>query len=148
MLAKAASYGRACEVPSRNMQLRGAILFVKDLERMTRFYGRMLGASPISQGRTDRWATFETNGNRFSLHAIPTEIAKSVEIKSPPTPREEDPVKLIFEVTDVELERAWLESLAVQILRRPWQKPGEACDAVDPEGNIFQICSARANALR
>jgi len=55
-------------------------------------------------------------------------------------------VKLIFEVTDVESERARLESLGIQVLRRPWQKPGETCDAVDPEGNIFQICFRRTGA--
>lgn len=52
-----------------------------------------------------------------------------------------DPVKLIFEVKDVESERARLESLGTRILRRPWQQPGMACDAVDPEGNVFQLCS-------
>jgi len=121
------------------MQLRSAILYVKDLERMKRFYGEMLGASPTNQGWTDRWATFETGGACFSLHAIPAEIANRIEIESPPVPREEHSVKLIFETKDVELERARLESLGIQVLRRPWQKPGEACDAVDPEGNIFQI---------
>lgn len=129
------------------MQLRSAILYVKDLERMKRFYGEMLGANSGDQNWTDTWATFETGSARFSLHAVPAEIAKSIEIESPPTPREEDPVKLIFEVKDVESERARLESLGIQILRRSWQKPGEACDAVDPEGNVFQICSPGTDAL-
>jgi predicted enzyme related to lactoylglutathione lyase len=123
------------------MQLRSAILYVKDLERMKRFYGEMLGTGTSNQRWTDAWATFETGGACFSLHAIPAEIAQQIEIQSPPVPREEQPVKLVFEVTDVELQRARLESLGIQILRRPWQKPGEACDAVDPEGNVFQICS-------
>lgn len=56
-------------------------------------------------------------------------------------------MKLIFEVKDVESERSRLESLGIKLLRRPWQKPGEACDAVDPEGNVFQICSPGADAL-
>lgn len=122
------------------MQLRSAILYVKDLDRMRRFYSEMLGTLPTNHHWTDTWATFETGGARFSLHAIPAEIAKNIEIGSRPRPREEEPVKLIFEVNDVESERARLESLGAQLLRRPWQKPGEACDAVDPEGNIFQIC--------
>ena len=122
------------------MQLRSAILYVKDLDLMKRFYGEMLGIVPTNRQWTDEWATFETGGARFSLHAIPAEIAKNIEIADPPPPREADPVKLIFEVKDVEVERARLESLGIQVLRRPWQKPGEACDAVDPEGNIFQIC--------
>jgi predicted enzyme related to lactoylglutathione lyase len=90
-------------------------------------------------------ASFETGSARFSLHAIPVDISKSIVIESPPTPREQHSVKLIFEVKDVESERARLESLGVQLLRRPWQKPGEACDAVDPEGNVFQICSSGAD---
>ena len=129
------------------MKLRSAILYVKDLERMKRFYGEMLGANPINHLWTDTWTTFETGGARFSLHAIPAEITKNIEIASPPAPREEEPVKLIFEVTDVESERARLQSLGIQVLRRPWQKPGEACDAVDPEGNVFQICSPGADTL-
>jgi predicted enzyme related to lactoylglutathione lyase len=128
-------------VSSWNMQLRSAILYVKDLERMRRFYAEMLGTGSSNQGWTDAWATFETGGACFSLHAIPAEIAKRIAIESPPIPREEQSVKLIFEVTDVELERARLESLGIQILRRSWQRPGEACDAVDPEGNVFQIRS-------
>jgi len=126
------------------MRLGSAILYVKDLERMQRFYCEVLGANPTNQDWTDSWATFETGGARFSLHAIPAEIAKRIVIESPPTPREHHAVKLSFEVKDVESERARLESLGVQMLRRPWQKPGEACDAVDLEGNIFQICSSRA----
>jgi predicted enzyme related to lactoylglutathione lyase len=126
------------------MQLRSAILYVKDLERMKRFYSEMLGTDPTNRGWTDTWATFETGGAGFCLHAIPAEIANSIVIESPPVPREVHPVKLSFDVKDVEAERSRLESLGVQMLRRPWQKPGGACDAVDPEGNIFQICCASA----
>ena len=123
------------------------MLYVKDLQRMKQFYGDMLGVQPANQDWTDVWAAFETGGARFALHAIPSEIAGHIEIATPPVPREKDPVKLIFEVQDVESERARLESLGIKILRRPWQQPGEACDAVDPEGNVFQICSSGADAL-
>ena len=127
------------------MQLHSAILYVKDLERMKSFYSEMLGAMPTNRDWADAWATFEVGGARFSLHVIPGEIAKSIVIETPPIPREQHAVKLSFEVKDVESERARLESLGVQVLRRPWQKPGEACDAVDPEGNVFQICSSSAH---
>jgi predicted enzyme related to lactoylglutathione lyase len=123
-----------------NMRLR-AMLYVKNFEGMKGFYGQMLRASTSNTNWTDGWGTFETGGAYFSLHAIPAEIAKDIQIESPPIPRQEHPLKLVFEVEDVELERERLEALGIQILRRPWQKPGEACDAVDPEGNIFQICS-------
>src|SRR5437773_5457790 len=107
-----------------DMRLCSAMLYVKDLERMKQFYGDMLGVKPINQDWPDVWATFDTGGARFALHAIPAEIAKRIEIASPPTPRENDPLKLIFEVKDVESERARLESLGIKMLRRPWQQPG------------------------
>lgn len=132
-------------VSSPNMQLGSAILYVKDFERMKRFYSEMLGANPTNHEWAEAWASFETGGARFSLHAIPAEMAESIVIESPPIAREQHAVKLSFEVRDVELERARLESLGVQVLRRPWQKPGEACDAIDPEGNVFQICSSRGD---
>ena len=123
------------------------MLYVKDLERMKQFYGDMLGVQPASRNWSDVCATFDTGGARFALHAIPAEIAKHIDIASPPTPRENLPLKLIFEVKDVESERTRLESLGIEMLRRPWQQSGEACDGVDPEGNIFQLCSPGADTL-
>lgn len=56
-------------------------------------------------------------------------------------------MKLIFEVKDVERERERLESLGIQTMRRAWQKPGEASDAVDPERNVLQLCCSAVDIL-
>jgi len=53
------------------MQLRNTMLYVKDLERMKRFYGEMFATSPSNQDRTDVLATFRTGGAYFCLHLIP-----------------------------------------------------------------------------
>ena len=121
------------------MRLHSAMLYVKDLDRMKRFYADLLGVQPANPDGTDACAAFEDGGHCLVLHAIPAHIAATIEIASPPVPRENQAVKLIYEVADVERERERLESLQHQTIRRPWQKPGEACDAVDPEGNIFQL---------
>lgn len=113
---------------------------------MKRFYAEMLGAEPTNQHWTNAWATFDTGCAELTLHAIPTNIAEMIKIECPPVPREDEPVKLIFEVRDVEGERERLESLGIRTVRRHWQQPGEACDAIDPEGNIFQLCSSGADA--
>lgn len=123
------------------------MLYVKHLERMRRFYRNLLGVEPANHNCTDVFATFDTGGLRFALHAIPADIAKNIEVASPSVPRENQPVKLIFAVTNVEDERERIESLGIQTMRRAWQKPGEACDAVDPEGNIFQLCSSSVDTL-
>ena len=127
------------------MQLRGAMLYVKNLRRMRDFYAGILGVQPANQEWTETWAAFDIGSVRFALHAIPAEIAANIEIASPPALRETNPVKLIFEIDDVEATRLRLESRGFQTIRRPWQKPGEAFDCVDPEGNIFQICSFMPN---
>ena len=121
------------------MRLQCAMLYVKDFARMRRFYEGMLGAHPVNTEWTDRWALFDSGGARFALHAIPTELAGNVEISSPPEPRELSPVKLIFGADDVEREQMRLEAMGITMVRRPWPRPGEACDGIDPEGNVFQI---------
>ncbi len=55
--------------------------------------------------------------------------------------REKSPVKLVFAVADIPAERARLEAMGVTTLQPSWQEPGESCDCVDPEGNIFQIAA-------
>lgn len=119
------------------MQLQGAVLFVKDLARMAGFYEQMLGLKSIDDTRTESWIQFEAGQSILSLHAIPAEIASGIEIASPPKARESSPTKLVFVVEDVESESRRLKALGVPILLRPWGN----CDALDPEGNVFQIVS-------
>jgi catechol 2,3-dioxygenase-like lactoylglutathione lyase family enzyme len=114
------------------------MIYVKDLPRMVAFYGDALGLKPIDETRMDSWVEFDAGDAKFALHAIPPQIADQIEISSPPRPRERNPVKLIFEVDDLASERKRLEAMGVTIIQRPWG----TFDGIDPEGNIFQICSA------
>ena len=57
------------------MGLHGAMLFVKDLGRMTAFYSDVLGLAPNEATRLDDWVEFSDGASRFSLHAIPAAIA-------------------------------------------------------------------------
>ena len=110
---------------------------VKDLRRMRAWICEMLGVKPSNDTWTDSWTEFDAGGVQFALHAIPPEIASQIEITSPPRPRGQNPVKLIFEVEDVDSERARLESLGITMVQRPWG----AWDGIDPEGNVFGIRS-------
>jgi predicted enzyme related to lactoylglutathione lyase len=105
---------------------------------MRAFYGKLLGAEAVNTQWTDTWARFDLGGASFALHAIPPDAACDAEPSN--TPREKSPVKLIFQVDNVAKERLRLESLGeVTIIQRPWQDSSQSFDAVDPEGNIFQI---------
>jgi catechol 2,3-dioxygenase-like lactoylglutathione lyase family enzyme len=117
------------------MRLARAMIFVKDIDRMAAFYTDVLGFKAIESTRLSNWVEFESG---LSLHAIPRQIAENIVIASPPRPRETGAVKLFFEVADPEAERPKLAALGIQILERPWG----GWDAVDPEGNVFQLCQA------
>ena len=105
---------------------------------MAAFYGETLGLRSIAETRTDSWVEFDGGGASLALHAIPPEIAGGIEIATPPRVREENPLKLVFVVEDVKCERARLAALGIPMMARAWG----ACDGVDPEGNVFQICPA------
>jgi catechol 2,3-dioxygenase-like lactoylglutathione lyase family enzyme len=115
------------------MNLNRAMIFVNDLPRMTAFYSTTLGLTIVHQ--IDEYVEFEAGSARFGLHQIPQELR--CESSSPVRPRENNPIKLSFEVNDVETERTRLTAMGVTILTRPWG----AYDGVDPEGNIFGIYS-------
>ena len=120
------------------MRLNGAMIYVKDLNRMAAFYENALCLKPVDATRMENWIEFETGTTKFALHAIPPEIADQIEISSPPRPREKSAVKLSFEVDDIASELRRLESLGVTVVQRPWG----AYDGIDPEGNVFRIDSA------
>ena len=115
------------------MELGRAILFVKDLPRMTAFYRDTLGLT-VASGSAG-WVEFDAGAVSLALHAIPAALAARIVIDTPPHVRENAPVKLSFAVADVAAERARLVAAgAVMREARSW-----GCDGVDPEGNVFQL---------
>jgi catechol 2,3-dioxygenase-like lactoylglutathione lyase family enzyme len=120
------------------MRLDHAMLFVKDLERMTAFYRDVMGLMPVEATRMEDWVEFEGDPVHFALHAIPAAIAKDIHVPDPPEPREHGSCKLTFTVDDLDVEEARLTVRGVMILRRPWG----AWDVVDPEGNVLGMRQA------
>ena len=118
------------------MTLAGAMLFVKDLPRMTAFYAEVLGLRPIEVTRLPEWVEFH-GAAQFSLHAIPAAIAAGISIESPPVVRAQAGTKLTFVVADVEATLATIESMGLPLLKRPWG----GIEVVDPEGNLFTLRS-------
>ena len=123
------------------MTLDGAMLFVKDLAGMTRFYVDVLGLQAIEATRLPDWVEFSGHGPRFSLHAIPPAIAATILIESPPRAREQGGVKLTFGVPDVEAVLVTIGELGLPVFRRPWG----GTDACDPEGNVIGLRAASSS---
>jgi catechol 2,3-dioxygenase-like lactoylglutathione lyase family enzyme len=122
------------------MRLRCALLFVKELPKMTAFYQAALGLAEIPGRASDGYVELDAGGVTLGLHAIPAHLAAEIAIASPPVAREETPLKLIFEVPDLDAARAHLLAHGAQMMDvRPWG----SCDGLDPEGNVFQIARAQ-----
>ena len=118
------------------MELLQAMIFVKDIERMSAFYQGGLGLRPLAEKSRAGWAEFDAGGSVLALHAIPAEFAKNIEITVPPAAREDNPIKLVFQTADLAAARAQLIAHGASMGEiRSWG----TCDGLDPEGNVFQI---------
>jgi catechol 2,3-dioxygenase-like lactoylglutathione lyase family enzyme len=117
------------------MKLRTAILFVKDLPAMTRFYRDGLGLTAIKSRATETWVPLDAGGTELALHAIPEDLARDIQISTPPTPREDTPIKLVFEVANLDEARTHLAANGASMQESRWG----SCDGCDPEGNVFRI---------
>lgn len=118
------------------MRLRGPVVFVNDLERMTRFYADGIGLVVLAERNQPGWVELDAGDTTLGLHAIPDEIARQIQISSPPEARSETPIKLLFETADLAQARTHLTAHgAVMFEPSAWG----SCDGLDPEGNVFQI---------
>jgi catechol 2,3-dioxygenase-like lactoylglutathione lyase family enzyme len=117
-----------------------AVIYAKDLERLVEFY-KVLGLEVDEVERGD-FAVLLGDGLELSIVQIPKQIASQIEISTPPQARTRTPLKLVFFVPSID------ESLdATRVLggrskedAKRWQFRGHALqDAVDPEGNVYQL---------
>lgn len=118
----------------------GAVLYVKDVARMTAFYAAVAGMPVIESEPT--WARLATPTFELVVHSIPPHIAATFEISTPPERREEAAIKLIIPVPDIVDARATVATLggALNPPEREWQLGDlRVCDGHDPEGNVFQV---------
>ncbi len=118
--------------------LKGAILFVHDIEKMAAFYRDVVGLTQTeSDFGVDTWVPFEDDGNMLGLLAIPEEHRSSAESDTPPEPRSSTPVKLVFRVDD--LTSRCEEMLAAGAKPLRFVPEHNRADYADPEGNILQL---------
>ena len=116
------------------MRIHTAMLYATDLPRLVRFYGGLLGVrAEVDEG--GRWARFDLDGTDFAVHAVPAAMVAELELGSPPAPREDVPVKLLFTVDSLAGQPDRLAALGATVLDRPWGTP----DYADPEGNVFGL---------
>jgi predicted enzyme related to lactoylglutathione lyase len=121
-------------------QKPGAVLFAKDVSRIARFYEQLVPMKIVLAERD--LIVLESASFQLVVHGIPTRIAKSIQLSSPPKPRSSVAVKLIFPVRSIAAARAKAKALGGGL--NPKKKEFEArgfvaCDGYDPEGNVVQF---------
>src|SRR5262249_30726260 len=99
------------------------------------FYERALGLTPPA-GATEGYPELDASCVRLALHAIPAFLADRIHIAHPPDAREDTPVKLAFHVTHPANARTRIAERDAVLRER---RAADRCDALDPEGNVFQI---------
>lgn len=128
-----------------NVAKSGAVVFVKQLERMTAFYREVAMLAPMQQ--EDGYAVLESGSLQLVVHAIAPHIAATFEISAPPQVREEASVKLVFPVADLAVARRAAAAHGGRLLppENEWIWQGfRVCDGIDPEGNVFQLRASAA----
>ncbi len=121
----------------------GAVLYAKDIERVSCFYEKLLGLTPVQ--REPDFVVLEGGAFQLVVVAMAPAIAERTNIESPPLRRENTPVKLCFAVADLTAAREAAQALggALNAAEREWDFQGHrVCDGHDPEGNVIQLRAA------
>lgn len=121
----------------------GLFVYVKDVERIARFYESVLGLSRLHG--SDELLVLQGQHLQLVVHAIPAHIASTIRISSPPQRREDTALKFFFTVPGIDAARTTAAAAGGEVFAERWHGPGFiACNACDPEGNIFQLREAAA----
>ena len=115
-----------------------AVLFVKNLERVTAFYSDALGMQRVF-GDQDH-SVLDCRGFELIVHQIPKHIADSIRIEQPPVRRASGAVRLDFPVQSIDQSRGLARSHGGDIDDAPpaWaDRNANFYFGYDPEGNQF-----------
>ncbi len=116
----------------------GAVIFAKDLQQLSLFYQSVLTMRLLEAGPAHH--VIAGAGMQLVIHAIPAPIAATIELASPPVPREEQAIKLLFTVQSLELAQRQAVALGGGMLGQGYTAAQLSVrDGFDSEGNIFQL---------
>lgn len=121
----------------------GVFVYARDLPRLAAFYAAVLGMREVHA--TEDMAILASPDLQLLVHRIPAPIAAGIRIETPPLPREDAAYKFFATVPSLVDAGTTAASLGGALFDERWQGPGFiVCNAMDPEGNIFQLRQATA----
>ena len=116
----------------------GLFIYAKDAARVANFYETLLGMKRLHA--TLELTVLENQSVQLLVHLIPEHIASTFEITTPPQKREDTALKFFYTVPSIAAARTTAAALGGEVFSEQWQGPGfVVCNAMDPEGNVFQV---------
>ncbi len=116
----------------------GLFIYAKDTNRLARFYEAIASMRRVTE--TSELIVLASPDIQLIVHAMPPHIANDVVISEPPERREDTALKFFFTVPSLDASRDQAAALGGEVGRENWRGPGFiVCNAVDPEGNVFQL---------
>jgi hypothetical protein len=118
--------------------MNSLVVYSVEVGPLAAYYEAVLGVTPTP----DPWGGIQLQGDagQILVHPIPPEIAKTIEIRTPPEPREESAIKPVFDVASIELALVAVTANGGVDLRRTFSIEGLTFhDVLDPEGNVIQL---------
>lgn len=116
----------------------GVFIYAKDRHRLARFYASVLGLAPIHE--SEDLTVLQAGSLQLIVHAIPQQIAATIDITSPPQPRDDAALKFFFTVPSIADCRSNAFALGGEVFAEEWKSSNFiVCNALDSEGNIFQL---------
>lgn len=117
-----------------------AVLFVKDLKRVSAFYCQALGMTCTASD--EYHSRLNCCGFDLIVHQIPEHLSHGSKLTHPPERRVRGAIRLNFPVRSVEEARRLARVLGGEVddAPPPWAEPtANAFLGYDPEGNVFKV---------
>lgn len=117
-----------------------AVLFVKDLRKVSAFYSGALRLTPTIGD--EHHTRLRGRGFELIVHQIPSHIAEGTSIRHPPERRVWGALRLNFHVQSIDDSRKAARSLGGEIddASPEWAEPNTRFFlGYDPEGNVFGV---------
>lgn len=116
----------------------GLVIYAKDLAHLAQFYTQILNMHFVHQ--SSELVVLDSADLQIVLHAIPAEIAQRIEISQPPQRRENVAMKFFASVASLAAAQELVQQLGGEVFADAWEGPGfRVRNAMDPEGNVFQL---------
>lgn len=116
----------------------GLFVYAVDSNRIASFYEALAGMIRLHE--SPDLIVLESPDLQLLVHTIPSHIAATIAITSPPQKREDTALRFFFTVPSIAAARATASALGGEVFSENWQGPGfVVCNAMDPEGNVFQV---------